>query len=135
MATVGGHKLLAIFDLQNRKEGNNQVSIQLSHTAHQRHQRERNTNTKYELLDPNGNITSRKPNGRLLSHKVAKWLSKRKRCKRHTHSKTNYNKINHDRRTALERSVKSIGWRGAGGGRGLNRFYVGTILALTSAAV
>ena len=51
--------------VQNRKEGNDQESIQLSQTSHQRHQRERNTNTKY--LDPNGNITSRKPNGQLLS--------------------------------------------------------------------
>ena len=38
-------------------------------------------------------------------------------------------KINQDRRTALERSVKSISLEG------LNRFYVATILALTSAAV
>ena len=38
-------------------------------------------------------------------------------------------KINHDRRTALEWSVKSISLGG------LNRFYVATILALTSAAV
>ena len=38
-------------------------------------------------------------------------------------------KINHDRRTALERSVKSISLGG------LNRFYVATILALASAAV
>ena len=38
-------------------------------------------------------------------------------------------KINHDRRTALERSMKSISLGG------LNRFYVATILALTSAAV
>ena len=49
-------------------------------------------------------------------------------------------KINHDRKSALERSVKSISlgvgaWRGGGGGGGLNRFYVATILALTSAAV
>ena len=53
-------------------------------------------------------------------------------------------KINQDRRTALERSVKSISlggrgcvcvcWGGGGVG-GLNRFYVFTILALTSAAV
>ena len=43
-------------------------------------------------------------------------------------------KINHDRRTALERSVKSISLVG-GGGEGLNRLYVATILALTSAAV
>ena len=38
-------------------------------------------------------------------------------------------KINDDRRTALERSVKSISLGG------LNRFYVATIPALTSAAV
>ena len=38
-------------------------------------------------------------------------------------------KINHDRKTALERSVKSISLEG------LNQFYVATILALTSAAV
>ena len=52
-------------------------------------------------------------------------------------------KVNHDRRTALERSVKSVSlvcvWGGGGGGgfgRGsLNRFYVATILALTSDAV
>ena len=31
---------------QNRREGNDQESIQLSHTSHQRHQRERNTNAK-----------------------------------------------------------------------------------------
>ena len=50
-------------------------------------------------------------------------------------------KIKHDRRTALERSVKIIslvvvgGGGGEGGEGGLNRFYVATILALTSAAV
>ena len=38
-------------------------------------------------------------------------------------------KINHDRRTALERSVKSISLVG------LKRFYAATILAFTSAAV
>ena len=38
-------------------------------------------------------------------------------------------KLNKDRRTTLERSVKSISLGG------LNRFYVTTILALTSAAV
>ena len=107
----------------NRREDNDQESIQLSYTSHQGHQRERNTNT--QLLDPNVNITSRKPNGQLLSHKVAKWLSKTKRCKRHTHSKTNYNKNKPWQRIALERSVKSIislvgggGGVGAVGGRG-----------------
>ena len=31
---------------QNRREGNDQEPIQLSHTPHQRHQKQRNTNTK-----------------------------------------------------------------------------------------
>ena len=31
---------------QNRREGNDEEPIQLSHTSHQRHQRERNTNMK-----------------------------------------------------------------------------------------
>ena len=38
-------------------------------------------------------------------------------------------KINHGRRTSLERSVKSISLEG------LNRFYVATILTITFAAV
>ena len=63
-----------------------------------------------------------------------------------THIQTrNITKINHDRRIALERSLKSIslgvcvggggGGEGGGAGEGLNRFYVATILALTSDAV
>ena len=54
---------LVFLHMLNRKEGNDQESIQLSHTSHQRHQRKRNTNTKE--LDPNENIISRKPNGQL----------------------------------------------------------------------
>ena len=55
---------------------------------------------------------------------------KTKRCKRHTHiQKRTIIKINHGKRTALQRSVKSTSLGG------LNRFYVATILALTSAAV
>ena len=34
------------FLLENRRDGNDQEPIQLSHTSHQRHQRERNTNMK-----------------------------------------------------------------------------------------
>ena len=62
------------------------------------------------------------------SYFPTKWPNgypKQKRCKRHTHSKTNYNKINHDRRTALERSVKSISLGGGGGGGGLGGEGVG----------
>ena len=36
--------------MENRKEGSDQESIQLYHTSHQRHQRERNTNTKLLTL-------------------------------------------------------------------------------------
>ena len=50
--------------------------------------KETQTRNNWTLME----TTSRKPNGQLLSHKAAKWLSKTKRCKRHTHSKTNYNK-------------------------------------------
>ena len=69
-----------------------------------------------------------------LSHKVAKWLSKSKDVSDTHIQRRTITKINQDRRTALERSVKSIslGGGGAGGevfhwGRGgLNRFYVAT---------
>ena len=45
-------------------------------------------------------------------------------------------KINHDRRTVLERSVKSMSLGGGGGGGGgLKSILLATILALTSAAV
>ena len=44
-------------------------------------------------------------------------------------------KINHDRRTTLERSMKSISLCTRGGGGGLHRFYVATIFALTSSTV
>ena len=78
-----------------------------------------------ETQDPNGNITSRKPNGQLLSHKVAKWLSKTKRCKRYKDiQRQTITKINHDRRNALERSVKRISLVG-GGGLGLKSILRG----------
>ena len=40
------YKLHRSIYVQNRREGNDQESIQLYNTSHQRHQRERNTNTK-----------------------------------------------------------------------------------------
>ena len=70
-------------------------------------------------------------------HKVAKWLSKVKRCKLHTHSKTNYNKNKPWQKNRLGAVSEKFftGGRGGGGGRGFNRFYVATILALIFAAV
>ena len=44
--SISGINLSVVLRCQNRREGNDQESIQLSHTSHQRHQRERNTNTK-----------------------------------------------------------------------------------------
>ena len=43
--------------------------------------------------------------------------------------------VNHSRSTVLERSVKILMGGGGGGGGGLNRFYVATVLALSSAVV
>ena len=43
--------------------------------------------------------------------------------------------VNHSRSIALERSVKFCWVAGGGGGAGLNRFYVATTLALSSAVV
>ena len=89
------------------------------------------------------------------SYFPTKWPNgypKQKRFKRHTHSKTNYNKNKPWPKNRLgtvseksftggvgggggrggERSVKNVS---LGGGGGLNRFYVATILAFTSAAI
>ena len=54
--------------------------------------------------------------GQLLSHKVAKWLSKTKRCKRHTHSKTNYNKNKPWQKNRLGTVSKKYFTGGGGGG-------------------
>ena len=66
------------------------------------------------------------------SYFPTKWpngYQKKKRCKRHTHSKTNYNK-NKPRQKNRLGTVSEKYFTG-----GLNRFYVATILALISAAV
>ena len=55
----------------------------------------------------NGNITSRKPNGQLLSHKWPNGYPKQKDVSDTHIQRRTITKINHDRRTALERSVKS----------------------------
>ena len=45
-SSAGSKVYLLSSALENRKEDNDQESIQLSYTSHQRHQRERNTTTK-----------------------------------------------------------------------------------------
>ena len=66
------------------------------------------------------------------SYFPTKWPNgypKQKRCQRHTHSKTNYNKNKLRQKNRLG-TVSEKYFTG-----GLNRFYVATSLALTSAAV
>ena len=60
--------------LENRKEGNDQKSIQLPNTLRPRHQRKRRTHLKQR--HHNQNATSRKPVGKFLSQKLAKHYPK-----------------------------------------------------------
>ena len=103
--------LIDLCTWQKRREGNGRESIQLFHTFRQRHQRERNTNTKY--LDPIGNITNKKPNGQILPTKWQNGYPETKRSKRHTHSKTNYNK-----NKPQQEPPWNTRWGGGGGGGG-----------------
>ena len=106
-------------DHQNRREGNDQESIQLSHTSHQRHQRERNTNTK-QLKETS------LAESQTDSYFPTKWSNGYPKQKdvSDTHiQRQTITKINHDRRTALERLVKKyfivcvcVGGGGGGGG-------------------
>ena len=119
---------------QNRKKGNDQESIQLSQPP---------------IRDIKGKETQTRNNWTLMETSLAESQTD---CYSHTKWPNGYpkqkdvsdthiqrqtiTKINHDRRTASERSVKSISLGvGVGAGGGLNRFYMATILALTSAAV
>ena len=115
-----------------KKEGNDQVSIQLPNPFRPRNQRERRSCLKQ--LHHNQNTTRRKPNGQIISQILTKRLSKIEfssghRCK----DIGTMTEIVNNSSTAFERSVKILlGW---GGGGGLNRFYVATTLALSSAVV
>ena len=100
---------------ENRMESNDQESIQLSHTSHQRHQRERNTKRNHWTLMETSLAESQTD-----SYFPIKWPNGYPKQKdvSDTHiQRRTITKINHDRRTALERSVKSIslGWQGGGG--------------------
>ena len=99
--------------VKKRKEGNDQESIHLSHTSHQRHQRERNiTQNNWTLMETS------LAESQTDSYFPTKWPNSYPKQKdvsdTHFQSRT-ITKINHDRRTALERSVKSISLRGGGG--------------------
>ena len=76
----------------NKKEGNDQESIQLSNTFRPRHKRERKTNLKQQ--PHNQNTTSKKPKGQFFSQKKTKRLSKinLKKCNHDVHANT-YNDI------------------------------------------
>ena len=113
----------------NRKEGNDQESIQLPKTFCPRHQRERRMHLKQR--HHNQNTTSRKPNGQFLSQKLDKRLSKIKIITR-THVKA-YNDRNSKPQQKHRLGTVSKTLQGVcvcvGGGGGavcLNRFYVAT---------
>ena len=90
----------------NRKEGNDQESVQLPDIFRPRHHRERRTHLKQR--HHNLNITSRKLKVQLLLQKMAKRLSKNKFHQdihaRHTMTEI----VNHSRSAAPERSVKIL---------------------------
>ena len=110
-----------------RQEGNAQETIQLSHISI-RDVKGKETQTRIiwtlmetslEESQTDSYFPTKWPNGYPKQKDVSDTHIQRRTI----------TKINHERRTALERSVKSISLGG------LNRFYVATILALTSAAV
>ena len=99
-----------------------------------RSRRKREKRTHIKQWHHNQNTTSRKPKEQFLSPKLAKCLSKIKNVtrtymQRHTMTEA----VNHSKSTALERSIKIL--LGREGEGGLNRFYVATTLALSSAVV
>ena len=107
-------------DLLDRKECNDQESIQLPNTFCSKTRKEKEKKDAPRAKGHNQTTTSRKPKGQFLSQKLAKRLSKVKKFTREI--------VNHSRRSALERSVKILLW-------GLNRFNLATPLALSSSVV
>ena len=88
-----------------------------------RHQRERRTHLKQRRH--NQNSTSRKPKGQFLSQKIGQTTIQNKTfTRRYMQRHTMTEIVNHSRSIALESSVKT-----------LNRCYMATTLALTSAVV
>ena len=113
------------FSGQNRKEGNDQESIQLSHTSHQTHQREKKTQTRnnWTLMETSLAKTQtdsyfpiKWPNGYPKQNDVSDTHIQRRTI----------TKINHDRRTALERgTVSEKYFTGEGGGGGDGKWHGG----------
>ena len=113
----------------NRKEGNDQESIQLPNTFHSktpRHQRGRRTHIK--KWHHNQNTTSRKLKGQVLPKKWPNGYQNKKFTKTYMQRHTLTDIVNHSKSTALEQSVKVL----LGG---LNWFYMATNLALIPAVV
>ena len=101
------------FWLANKKEDNDQASIQLPYTIHPIHQRERRTHLKQR--HHNQNTTSTKPKVQFLSQKlIGQTAIQNKnftRTYKQRHTMTEL--VNHNRSTALERSVNIL-LRGGG---------------------
>ena len=92
--------------MKNRKEGNDQESIQLSHTSHQRHQREKKTQTRNNWTLMETSLAESQTD----SYFPIKWPNGYPKQKdvSDTHiQRRSITKINHGRRTALERSCPS----------------------------
>ena len=99
--------LVSIFQCHgNRKEGNDQKSIQLHSTFRPRHQRERRTHLKQR--HHNQNISNRKPKGQFLFQNICQMAIQNKNFTRtYTQRHTMTEIVNHSRSTTLERSVKT----------------------------
>ena len=115
--------LRSVSNSLNRKEDNDQESIQLPNIFRTRHQMERRTHLKQR--QHNQNTTNRKPKGQFLFRKSAKRLSKI----RISHAKT-YNDRHSKPQQKHRLGTVSNFFTG-----GLNRFYVITILALSAAVL
>ena len=107
----------------NRKEGNDQESIQLPNT--------------FRSKTPKGKKDALKATVSESKHYKQKAKKKKKFSRTYMSRHTMAVIVNHSKSTALERSVKILLGEGGGGGGGggLNRFYVTTTLALSFAVV
>ena len=123
-----GAGIFRISQFLNRKEGNDQESIQLPNTFCPRHQRERKTHLKQRYR--NKKTTSRKQKRQFLFQKVGQTAIQNKKKNSPGHTAKTYNDRNSkpQQKPALERSVKNLTGDS-------NRSYVATTLAPSSAVV
>ena len=113
----------------NRKEGNDQESIQLPNTFRSKILKGKKHALK--ATAPQSKHYKQKAKRMVSFPKIGQTViqNKKKITRTYMQRHTNTERVNNSRITALDRSVKyNWGW-------GLNRFYVATTLALISAVV